>query len=46
MEVSKPTARASMLEVARSFLRDNNITARRTVDLKEGLAGLKELPFN
>jgi hypothetical protein len=45
VEVSKPGAKASMLAVARSFLRNNNITAQRPADLRTGLAGLQALPF-
>lgn len=44
-EVSKPGATASILNVARAFLRDNSISANRPTDLRTGLASLKGLPF-
>ena len=41
--------KASMLDVARSFLKDANITARTRSNVKRGLAGLmalRALPFD
>jgi hypothetical protein len=45
-EVAKPEARASTLEVCRAFLRDNRIAANTPRDLRDGLASLRDLPFN
>lgn len=45
-EVAKPDVKASMLEVARAFLRQNGTTANNATDLKAGLASLRDLPFN
>jgi hypothetical protein len=41
--------KASMLDVARSFLKDANVTARTRPSVKRGLAGLaalRALPFD
>jgi hypothetical protein len=45
VEVAKPNARASVLEVCRAFLRDNRVSASTATDLQEGLASLRDLPF-
>lgn len=46
IEVSNPAAKASVLEVARAFLRQCGVTPNRATDLRAGLASLKDMPFN
>ena len=45
-EVTKPDVKASILEVARMFLRQNHIIANRPTDLQSSLASLKDMPFS
>lgn len=45
-EITKPDVKASILEVARMFLRQNHITANRPADLQASLASLKDMPFS
>ena len=45
-EVCKPGVKASVLEVARMFLRQNGITTNRATDLRASLASLKDMPFS
>ena len=44
-EVTAPGAKASMLEVARAFMKDNNVALNRSASLRTGLESLKGLPF-
>lgn len=45
-EVLRPDVKASVLEVARMFLRQNGITANSRTDLRAGLASLRDMPFS
>lgn len=46
IEVANPAAKASVLEVARAFLRQCGVSPNRATDLRAGLASLKDLPFS